>query len=117
MTAMVEQPEYRWRNDLVERHSLTLVGPEGWLAHVLRTDDGGWYGYADNDSVVAPQADLKTMMGLVYGLVAYCRWPAHREQGRCDVDRAPYSPFCFVHTSVYRRRGAVTEAADDRYAL
>jgi hypothetical protein len=106
---------YVWRNDLIERHSLTLCGPEGWLAHVLRNEDGTWYGYAADtgerwqraDADARPELlvlvdnhdDVLSAMQAIYALAAQCNWPAEPGEPRCDEDRAAKSAFCSPHAA------------------
>ena len=112
---------YVWRTDLIERHSLTLTGPEGWLAHVLRNDDGTWYGYAPgpaagHEVLVDLQPDVRAAMKLVYTLVARCNWPVDPGQRPCVADRAPNSHFCTTHAADAQALlgRAVTEPQPDR---
>lgn len=100
---------YRWQTDLIDRHSLTLVGPEGWLAHVLRDDDGTWYGYTcelSETMLIEREPDVRSAMDRVYALVARCNLPRNPP---CDSDRAPHSQYCAEHGT--RRRARAKKAA------
>lgn len=107
---------YHWINDLVERHSLSLVGPEGALAHIVRTAEGHWYAYAPSDTepgyekLVDHQRDLQIAMAVTYALVAQCTWP----ERDCDLDREAHSAYCPVHASTIRAERTVRLAPADR---
>ncbi len=87
---------YFWRADLIGRHSMTLCGPQGWLAHVLRDEDGSWYGFTcagddDEQIVIDNQPTARDALAAMFSVSAGCTTHG------CSAERTPGTVFCPQH--------------------